>query len=170
MLVENKSKRMYVHSVLNAKRQAEMLILNPGEHKEIPDDVAKQWLKTGEVIKYADPVAVEKEKAAKEKEVEALKAEIERLKAEAKEKPAAENKPETDGDGANVTPDNPDNKKDGEQIVAGDGGVFDENGEPAKEKSLDELKAEADELGISYAKNIGAAKLQEKINKFKEEK
>lgn len=120
MLVENKSKRMYVHSILNSKRQAEMLILNPGEHAEIPDEVALQWIKTGEVIKYADPVAVEKEKAAKEKEVAALKAEIERLKAEA--------------------------------------------------KSIDDLKKEADELGISYAKNIGAAKLQEKIDKFKEEK
>lgn len=116
MLVENKSKRMYVHSILNSRRQAEMLTLKPGEHKEIPDEVALQWIKTGEVIKYADPV-----------EVEALKAEIAKLKAE-KEEPTKE------------------------------------------EKSLDELKKEADELGISYNKNIGAAKLQEKINKFKEEK
>lgn len=112
MLLQNISKRKYVHSILNARRQSELLILNPGEHKEIPDEVAKQWLKTGEVIKYADP-----------NEVEKLKAELEALKAEKKE-----------------------------------------------EKSLDELKAEADELGISYAKNIGKAKLQEKIDEFKKGK
>ena len=115
MLVENKSKRMYVHSVLNEKKLAEMLTLKPGEHKNIPDEIAEQWLKTGEVIKYADPV-----------EVEALKAELAALKAEKKVEP--------------------------------------------KEKSLDELKKEADKLGITYAKNIGAAKLQEKINQAKESK
>lgn len=112
MLVENKSKRKYVHSILNARRQAELLILNPGEHKEIPDEVAEAWIKTGEVIKYADP-----------NEVEKLKKELAELKAEKQ----AEVK-----------------------------------------KSLDELKKEADELGITYAKNIGAAKLQEKINQAKE--
>lgn len=36
-----------------------------------------------------------------------------------------------------------------------------------KTKSLDELKAEADALGIKYAKNIGAKKLQQKIDEFK---
>lgn len=111
MKVQNKSKRCYVHSVLNERKQAEMLILRPGENKEVPDEVAEQWLKTGEVIKYADPV-----------EVEALKAELAALKA-AKE--------------------------------------------DVKEKSLEDLKKEADELGITYAKNIGAAKLAEKIAEAK---
>lgn len=108
MRVQNISKRKYVHSVLTERRQANMLILNPGENKEIPDEVAEQWLKTGEVIKYADPV-----------EVEQLKAELAALKAE------------------------------------------------KQEKTLDDLKKEADELGIKYVKNIGFAKLQEKINAFK---
>lgn len=85
MLLQNISKRKYVHSILNAKRQAELLTLNPGEHKEIPDEVAKQWLKTGEVIKYADP-----------NEVEKLKAELEALKAEKKEKSLDELKAEAD--------------------------------------------------------------------------
>lgn len=85
MLLQNISKRKYVHSNLNAKRQAELLTLNPGEHKEIPDEVAKQWLKTGEVIKYADP-----------NEVEKLKAELEALKAEKKEKSLDELKAEAD--------------------------------------------------------------------------
>ena len=88
MLLQNISKRKYVHSILNARRQAELLTLKPGEHKEIPDEVAKQWLKTGEVIKYADPNEVEKLKA----ELEALKAE----KEEKKEKSLDELKAEAD--------------------------------------------------------------------------
>lgn len=37
------------------------------------------------------------------------------------------------------------------------------------EKSLDELKAEADELGIDYRPNIGASTLAKKIEVFKAE-
>jgi len=75
--------------------------------------------------------------------VEKAKAAIEKKKAE---KAAAENKPETEGDGANVTPDNPDDKNEGEQIVAGDGGVFDENGEkPDGETSNPENPENSDE-------------------------
>lgn len=112
MRVQNKSKRMYVHSVLNERKQAVMLILRPGENMEVPDEIAKQWLKSGEVIKYADP-----------DEVETLKtklAELEAKQAEDKE-------------------------------------------EESKGPSLDDLKKEADKLGITYAKNIGAAKLAQKI-------
>lgn len=36
-----------------------------------------------------------------------------------------------------------------------------------KEKTLDELKAEADELGIKYAKNISAKTLKKKIDEAK---
>lgn len=35
------------------------------------------------------------------------------------------------------------------------------------EKTLDELKAEADELGIKYAKNISAKTLQKRIDEYK---
>lgn len=108
MRVLNKSKRMYVHSVLNARRQAELLTLSPGENKEIPDKIAEQWLRGGEVVKFAAP-----------EEVEELKAKIAKLEAEKNIKP------------------------------------------------LDELKKEADELGIKYAKNIGAVKLAERIEEFK---
>lgn len=112
MRLQNKSKRMYVHSILNERKQAVLLTLSPGENKEIPDEVALQWLKSGEVVKYADPDEVEK-----------LKAELAELKA--KKEPAIE-------------------------------GV-------KKEPSLEDLKKEADNLGISYARNIGVAKLAEKI-------
>ena len=36
------------------------------------------------------------------------------------------------------------------------------------EKTIEDLKLEADELGITYVKNIGAAKLQAKIDEFYE--
>ena len=114
MRVQNISKRKYVHSVLNERKQAVMIILEPGQNLEVPDEVAEQWLKSGEVIKYADP-----------DEVEQLKAELEALK-EAKKG---------------------DNTK--------------------KEPSLDDLKKEADELGITYARNIGYAKLAQKIKDAK---
>lgn len=114
MRVQNISKRKYVHSILNERRQAEMIILHPGEALEVPDIVAEQWIKTGEVVKYADPDEVEK-----------LKAELEELKAQKK---------------ADKT---------------------------EKEPTLEELKKEADKLGITYARNIGAAKLAERIAKAK---
>lgn len=91
MRVQNISKRKYVHSVLNEKRQAVMLILEPGQNLEVPDKVAEQWLKSGEVIKYADPDEVETLKAklaeleAKEAEKEDKKPSLDDLKKEADE-------------------------------------------------------------------------------------
>lgn len=116
MRVQNISKRRYVHSVLNEKRQAVLLILEPGQNLEVPDKVAEQWLKSGEVIKYADP-----------DEVEQLKAKLAELEAKQEEDKKEAVKPEE------------------------------------KEPSLDDLKKEADELGITYARNIGYAKLAQKI-------
>lgn len=49
-------------------------------------------------------------------------------------------------------------------------GKKEDKDEDKESVSLDDLKKEADELGISYAKNIGAEKLQDKINAFKEGK
>lgn len=39
-----------------------------------------------------------------------------------------------------------------------------------QELNLEDLRAEADELGMDYAKTLGAVKLSEKLEKFKEEK
>ena len=92
MRLENKSKRNYVHSVMNAKMQAELIILRPGENKEIPDEVAKTWIKSGEVVEYVDPKQAKEEKSALEDENKRLKAEIEKLKAQ---KEVKEEKPKT---------------------------------------------------------------------------
>lgn len=90
MKVENKCKHAFCHSVLNEKMQVEMIILKPGEHKDVPDEVAKQWLKTGDIIEYADPEELAKVKA----ELEAMKSKKEESKeASAKSaKKAAEKK------------------------------------------------------------------------------
>lgn len=76
MKVENKCKHAFCHSILNEKMQVEMIILKPGEHKDVPDEVAKQWLKTGDVIEYADPEELAKVKA----ELEAMKSKKEESK------------------------------------------------------------------------------------------
>jgi hypothetical protein len=118
MKVKNISKRTWQHSYMDEKKELHIIELNPGCVNDIPDDVAKKWLLSGEVIEYVDP-----------EDAKALIEEIEKLKAE---KAALEE-------------------------------------EETKEKSLDELKKEADELGISYAQNIGVKKLQEKIDLAKKE-
>lgn len=84
MKVENKCKHAFCHSILNEKMQVEMIILKPGEHKDVPDEVAKQWIKTGDVIEYADPEELAKVKA----ELEAMKSK----KEESKEAPAKSSK------------------------------------------------------------------------------
>lgn len=110
MKVQNKSRRTYQHSYYNAKGVLQILNLCPGDILDIDEKIAQVWLKTGDVVEYADP----KDHAKLEDENAQLKAELAALK--------------------------------------------------GKEKSLDELKKEADKLGIKYAKNIGKAKLQEKID------
>ena len=45
MKLKNNSKRNYVHSYLDENANLTMLVLKPNEVKDIPDDVAKTWLK-----------------------------------------------------------------------------------------------------------------------------
>lgn len=82
MRVHNKSKRMYQHGEYN---------LPAGANIEVPKEVAKVWIATGDVEEYVSPAEAKKteakaaeEKAKLEAENDALKAEIEKLKAEAK--------------------------------------------------------------------------------------
>ena len=82
MKVHNKSRRTYQHSELDAQGQIRIIDIKPDEVKEISDKIAEVWLKTGDVIEYADP----KEQAELQSENAKLKAELEALKKE--EKPA----------------------------------------------------------------------------------
>lgn len=126
MLVENKGKRTFQHVELDEKKQIKTISLLPGAHLEVPDNVAKLWLETGEVIEYADPVEVKAKQSDLEAENAKLREELEKLKAK-----QSDNKPE---------------------------------------KSLEDLKKEADDLGLTYAKNISASTLAKKIEEFKGKK
>ena len=78
MKVKSNAKHNYCHARLNDNYKLEMLILRPNEIKEVPDEVAKSWIKTGEVIEYIEPKDVKKV----EIENKALKDEIKKLKAQ----------------------------------------------------------------------------------------
>ncbi len=112
-----------------------------GSTADIPDEIAEKWLKINGVEKYIAPADLDK--AAKEAKV---KADAEKA---ALQEENARLLAEIE-------------KLKGVKAVEEDKGVI--------EKTLDELKAEADALGIEYAPNIGAAKLLGKINKVKEQK
>lgn len=71
MLVKNVSKRRYIHALGD-----EYIMLNADESKEIPDEVAKIWIKMGEIVKVDD--------GSKDKEIARLKAENKKLKAQSK--------------------------------------------------------------------------------------
>lgn len=78
MKVKSNAKHNFCHARLNDNYKLEMLILRPNEIKEVPDEVAKSWIKTGEVIEYIEPKDVKKV----ESENKALKDEIKKLKAQ----------------------------------------------------------------------------------------
>ncbi|MBQ8475798.1 hypothetical protein IJ531_01935 [bacterium] len=93
MRLENISKRTYQHSILNDKKKVEILELKPGQNKEVPDIVAKQWLKSGEIREYISPEAAKAVEEELKAENEALKKELEALKAQ--KSPAAAKAKET---------------------------------------------------------------------------
>lgn len=96
MRLENISKRTYQHTILGDDKKVKIISLEPGKNKEIPDEVAKQWLKSGEVRLYiapeevqakeiqltAEKTALKKENDTLTKEVEYLKKQIEALKSQ----------------------------------------------------------------------------------------
>lgn len=81
MKLYNKSKRAYQHSYFDEKNKLVSITLLPKQTKEIDDKIAEIWLKTGEVVEYADPKEVKKTQAKLADENAKLKAEIEALKA-----------------------------------------------------------------------------------------
>lgn len=83
MKIKNISKRKYLHFLGKDKEGKNIFAeLLPKETKDIPDDVAKIWLKTGDIIKVDD--------GSKDKEIARLKAENEKLKAQAESEKCAE--------------------------------------------------------------------------------
>ena len=84
MKLKNNSKRNYVHSYLDENANLTMLVLKPNEVKDIPDDVAKTWLKGRDIVEYVDPDQARIEKEKLEAENAKLKAELEAQKKEEK--------------------------------------------------------------------------------------
>lgn len=81
MRVYNKSSRKYQHSEFNEKNKLVTIELPPKTDAEIPDEIAKKWLATGEVVEYVKPEDAKAKQAELEEEIAKLKAENEKLKA-----------------------------------------------------------------------------------------
>ena len=76
MKLHNKSNHPFQHSYLDEQMHLVSIEIQAGEIKDIEDEIAKVWLKTGEVVEF---VAPEDAKALNE-EIEKLKAENAKLK------------------------------------------------------------------------------------------
>lgn len=85
MKVKNNSKRRYVHSYMDETMRLKMLILEPKAVMDVPDEVAKTWIKGRDVVEYVDPNQARIEKEKLEAENAKLKAELEAQKKEEKE-------------------------------------------------------------------------------------
>lgn len=81
MRVYNKSSRKYQHSEFDKDNKLVTIELLPKTDAEIPDEIAKKWLKTGEVVEYVKPEDAKAKQAELEEEIAKLKAENEKLKA-----------------------------------------------------------------------------------------
>lgn len=81
MRVYNKSSRKYQHSEFNKDNKLVTIELLPKTDAEIPDEIAKKWLDTGEVVEYVKPEDAKAKQAELEEEIAKLKAENEKLKA-----------------------------------------------------------------------------------------
>lgn len=81
MRVYNKSSRKYQHSEFNKDNKLVTIELLPKTDAEIPDEIAKKWLKTGEVVEYVKPEDAKAKQAELEEDIAKLKAENEKLKA-----------------------------------------------------------------------------------------
>lgn len=86
MKLQNKARHAFQHSYMDEKSVLQIIEIQAGEIKDIPEEVAKVWLKSGEVVEFVEP----KEAKALEDENAKLKAELAKLK-----KPAVTKKPAT---------------------------------------------------------------------------
>ena len=91
MKLHNKSTHPFQHSYFDKKMDLVSIEIKAGEIKEIDDEIAKKWLKTGEVVEFVEPKEAKEEKDKLLKEIEKLKAENAKLKAK-EEKPKTNTK------------------------------------------------------------------------------
>ena len=91
MNLHNKSSHPFQHSYFDKNMDLISIEINAGEIKDIDDEIAKIWLKTGQVVEFVEPQEAKEEKNELLKEIEKLKAENEELKTK-EEKPKAKEK------------------------------------------------------------------------------
>lgn len=141
--VKNNSRTTYYHSekVKDAKGKTKLknYVVGAFGIAEVPEHVAKIWFKTKNIVEYVKP---EEAKAQQEK-LEKAKAELETENAKLKAELEALKKAK------------PEEAK--------------EQNPGAQSDDIEELKKEAEKLGIQFAPNIGAEKLKAKIEAKKAE-
>lgn len=98
MRLYNKSSRMYQHTYFDKKNKFHAINFMPKTDAEIPDDIAKAWLKTGEIVEYVKPEEAKAKQAELEEEIAKLKAENEKLKASQAKKVKPEDGEPKDGE------------------------------------------------------------------------
>lgn len=91
MKLHNKSSHPFQHSYFDKNMDLISIEINAGEIKDIDDEIAEIWLKTGQVVEFVEPQEAKEEKNELLKEIEKLKAENEELKTK-EEKPKAKAK------------------------------------------------------------------------------
>lgn len=80
MKLHNKSNYPLQHSYLDEKMHLVSVDIKAGEIKEIDDEIAKVWLKTGAVVEFVAPEEAKEKEEKLNKEIEKLKAENAKLK------------------------------------------------------------------------------------------
>lgn len=80
MKVHNKSNHPFQHSYLDDKKQLVIVEINAGEIKEVKDEIAKIWLKTGSVVEFVAPEDLKAKEEELNKKIEKLEAENAKLK------------------------------------------------------------------------------------------
>lgn len=80
MKLHNKSNHPFQHSYLDEKMELVSVEIKAGEVKEINDDIAKIWLKTGEIVEFVAPEDLKAKEAELNKKIEKLEEENAKLK------------------------------------------------------------------------------------------
>lgn len=80
MKIQNKSKHPFQHSYYDKSMKLIIIEIQAGEIKEIDDEIAKIWLKTGQCVEFVAPEDLKAKEEKLNKEIEKLKEENAKLK------------------------------------------------------------------------------------------
>ena len=80
MKLHNKSNHPFQHSYLDEKMKLVSVEIKAGEIKEISDNIAKIWLKTGEVVEFVAPEDLKAKEEELNKKIKKLRSRNAKLK------------------------------------------------------------------------------------------